>query len=123
MWNLDCGDITKVNVTTSTGIEPLSLFKEHISLISRLGHLNISDRILNNIKIQVIFLNPVYPKKKENTLENFAQQLLRQKLNKQKLLRRKGICSKNSAQRHSATCLALGKAKQVALCLCALFLY
>ena len=90
MWNLDCGDITKVNVTTSTGIEPLSLFKEHISLISRLGHLNISDRILNNIKIQVIFLNPVYPKKKENTLENFAQQLLRAKTKQAKTSQEKG---------------------------------
>ena len=69
VWNLDCSDITKVNVTTSTGIEPLSLFKEHISLISRLGHLNISNRILNNIKLQVIFINPVYPKKKKILLK------------------------------------------------------
>ena len=75
LWIIECGDITKINVTTSAGIEPLSLCKEHYSLISRLGHLNISDRILNYIKLQVMPLNPV-DSKKENTLEN--KKLLRQ---------------------------------------------
>ena len=90
MWNLDCGDITKVNVTTSTGIEPLSLFKEHISLISRLGHLNISDRILNNIKIQVIFLNPVYPKKKRKYSRKFRATIIAAKTKQAKNSQEKG---------------------------------